>query len=161
MSSVNGTPLRLSWSTAGDSAARGGERGDAQRGDPVALLAQHFEAEAVKAEGLARLGNRARLVNDEAGHGRGFVVGQIPAHRAIELADGRRAVDHDRPVALLAHALHGDVVLVANVADDLLDDVFERDEPLHDAIFVDDQRGMGLSAQERLELVAQRRRIQG
>ena len=115
----------------------------------------------MKAEGLARLGDRARLVNHKAGHGRRFVIGQVPAHRAIELPDGRGAIDHHRPVAQLAHALHGEVVLIANVADDLLDDVFERNEPLHHAIFVDNKGGMGLSAQKRLELVAQRRRIQG
>src|SRR5580692_8366583 len=63
------------------------EWGDSERGDPIALLAQHFEAEAVKAEGLTRLGNRARLVNHEAGHRGGFVVRQIPAHRSIELTD--------------------------------------------------------------------------
>ena len=55
---------------------------------------------------------------------------------------------------MLAHALHGDVVLVVDVADDLLDDVLERDEAEHDAIFVDHQRRMGLAAQERLQLIA-------
>ena len=100
-------------------------------------------------------------MNHEAGHGRGFLVGQIPAHRAIELPDGRGAVNHDRPVAQFAHALHRDVVLIANIADDLLDDVFKRNQPLHDAVFVDDERRMGLSAQEGLELVAERRRFQG
>ena len=113
----------------------------------------------MKAEGLTRLGNRARLVNHEAGHRRGFVVRQIPAHRAIELTDRGGPIDHDRAVALFAHALHRDVVLIANIADDLLDDVFKRDQPLHDAVLVDDERRMGLSAQELLELVAQRRRF--
>src|SRR5271170_2125796 len=135
------------------------ERGDPQRGDPITLLAQHFEAEAVKAEGLARLRNRARLMNDEPRHRGGFVVGQIPTHRPIELADGRRAVDHDRTVPLLAHALHGHVVLVANIADDLLDDVLKRYQPLYDAVLVDDQRRVHLAAKERLQLVAKGRRL--
>jgi len=116
------------------------ERCDPQGGDPVALLAQNLEAEPVEAESLARLGDRARLMNDQAGHGRGFVVRQIPAHRPIELPDRRRAIDHDRAVPLLAHPQHGHVVLVANIADDLLDDVLERYQPLNDAILVDDQR---------------------
>ena len=38
------------------------------------LAAQHAEAEAVEGEGLARLGDRARLVNDEAGDRRRLVV---------------------------------------------------------------------------------------
>src|SRR5258708_36410298 len=83
----------------------------------------------------------------------------IPAQRAIELTDCRGSVDHDRAVALFAHALHRDVVLVANIANDLLDDVLERNQPLHDAVLVDDERRMGLSAQELLELVAQRGRL--
>ena len=134
-----------------------GKRGDSERGDPIALLAQHFEAEAMKAESLTRLGNRARLVNHEAGHRRGFVVRQIPADRAIELADRGGAIHHDRAVPLFAHPQHRNVVLIVNIADDLLDNVLKGDQPLHNAVLVDDERRMGLSAQELLELVAQRR----
>ena len=135
------------------------KRGDSERGDPIALLAQHFEPESVETESLARLRNRARLVDHKASHGRCFIVRQIPAHRAIELPDRGRAIDDDRPIALLAHAHHRDVVLVANIANDLLDNVFKCNQPLHDAVFVDDERGMGFSAQELLELVAQRGRL--
>ncbi len=113
----------------------------------------------MEGEGLPRLGDGAGLMDDEAGHGRRLLVGQAPAHRAIEVADRNRAFDDDRAVALLAHAEHGLVVLVANVADDLLDDVLERHQSLHDAVFVDDQRRMRAAAQERLQLVAQRRRF--
>src|ERR1700735_479944 len=135
------------------------ERRDSERSDPIALLAQYFEAEAMKAESLTRLRNRARLVNHKAGHRRGFVVRQVPAHRAIELPYGRRAVHHDRPVPLFAYSLHGDVVLIADIAHDLLDNVFKRNQPLHDAVLVDDERRMGLSAQKLLELVTQRGRL--
>ena len=100
-------------------------------------------------------------MDHKASDGRGLVVRQIPAHRPIELSNGRRAVDHNRPVALFANAQHSDVVLITNIANDLLDDVFKRDQSLHDAVFVDDERRMGLSAQEHLQLVAQRRRIRG
>ena len=50
----------------------------------------------------------------------------------------------------------GDVVLVGDVADDLLEDVLERHQPLDLAVFVDHQREMGLAPAERLELVGQR-----
>src|SRR3984957_2697451 len=100
-----------------------GKRGDPERGDPIALLAQHFETEAMKAEGLTRLGYRARLVNHEAGHSRGFVVGQIPANRSIELTDRGGSIDHDRAITLFAHAQHRNIVLIANIANNLLDDV--------------------------------------
>src|SRR5215470_18227217 len=42
-----------------------GKRRDLQRGDAIAMLARDPEAEAVEGEGLARLGDRARLVDDE------------------------------------------------------------------------------------------------
>ena len=50
----------------------------------------------------------------------------------------------------------GDVVLVGDVADDLLQDVLERDEPHHLAVFVDHQREVRLAAAERLELLGDR-----
>ena len=69
---------------------------------------------------------------------------------------GTVAVDDDRAVGLLPDALHGDVVLVGDVADDLLDDVLERHQALHLAIFVDDDGEMRLAPQEGVELVLQR-----
>ncbi len=108
----------------------------------------------MKAEGLTWLGNRARLVNHKARHRRGFVVWQIPAECAIDLTDRGGPIDHDRAVSLFAHALYRNVMLVAYIANDLLDDVLEGDQPLHDAVLVDDERRMGLAAQELLELIA-------
>ena len=70
------------------------QRRDAQRGDAVALAAQHAEAEAVEGEALARLGDRARLVDDEAGDRGRLVVGQVPVHRAVEVADRHRRRRH-------------------------------------------------------------------
>src|SRR5271166_1949251 len=115
------------------------KRRDPERGDPVALFAQHLKPETVEGEGLPRLGNGAGFMNDEAGDSRGLFVGQVPVHGAVEVTDRHRTVDDDGAVALLADALNGNVVLVANIADDLLDDVLERHQTLHHAIFVDDQ----------------------
>ena len=70
------------------------------------------------------------------------------------------ALDLDRAVGLRLDAARGlDVVLVGDVADDLLDDVLERDQPLQRAIFVDDQREMGAAAQELAHLLVERRRF--
>src|ERR1700746_1277494 len=63
------------------------QRRDAQRRDAVPVAAQHPKTEAVEGEGLAGLGDRARLVDDEPGDGRRFVVGQVPLQGAIEIAD--------------------------------------------------------------------------
>ena len=63
------------------------------------------------------------------------------------------------PSSCLRTPWASNVVLVLDVADDLLDDVLERHQAQHHAVFVDHQRRMGLAAQERLQLVAQRRRL--
>src|SRR5665213_1012185 len=52
-------------------------RHNAERGDAVALLAHHAEAEAVEGEALADVGDRARFVDDEAGDGGGLGVRQV------------------------------------------------------------------------------------
>jgi uncharacterized membrane protein YraQ (UPF0718 family) len=130
-------------------------RPDAQLGDPVLFALHDDEALAVEGEGLFLGGNGLRLVNDEAGDGRRLLVGQVPVERAVDVADRYRAVDDDRAVGLLAHALHVDIVLVGDVADNFLDDVLQRDEAFHLAIFVDDEGDMGLAAQKGIELVAQ------
>jgi len=57
-------------------------------------------------------------MDDQTGDSGRLLVRQIPVHDAVEVADGNRAVDIDRTIRLLAHARHGDVVLVGDVADD-------------------------------------------
>ena len=70
------------------------------------------------------------------------------------------ALDLDRAVGLRLDAGGRlDVVLVGDVADDLLDDVLERDEPLQRAVLVDDQREVGAPAQELAHLLVERRRF--
>src|SRR5262249_18274783 len=96
------------------------QRGDAQRRDAVPVATQHPKTEAVEGEGLAGLGDRPRLVDDEPGDGGRFVVGQVPFHGAVEIADWNAAVDVDRAIGLRPYARHRDVVLIRDVADDFL-----------------------------------------
>src|SRR3712207_8290830 len=49
------------------------QRGDPERRDPVARLAQHLEPEAVEGEDLTGIGDRLRLVDDEARDGGGLL----------------------------------------------------------------------------------------
>src|SRR3982074_3542060 len=65
-------------------------RHDTQRGDAVALAAQHAEAEAVESKTLAAFGNRARLVDYEAGDGGRLLIREMPVHRAVKVADRHR-----------------------------------------------------------------------
>src|SRR3546814_1392974 len=62
-------------------------------------------------------------------------------------------------VGLRPHAGDGQVVLVGDIADDLLQDVLQRHHALQAAVFVDDQREMLPARPERLELVEQAGRV--
>src|SRR5713226_9140013 len=132
------------------------DRDDSKRGDAVALAAEHAETEPVEGKTLAALRNRTGFVNDEACDRGCFLVRQIPVHRAIDVADRNRAIDHHRAVGLGADAGHHDILLVGNVADDLFQDILQRHHAFDFAVLVDHQREMRLAAAERLELFGDR-----
>ncbi len=83
-----------------------------------------------KANSWPLFGNGARFVDHQAGDGGGFLVGQVPVHRAVEIADRHRPSTITEPSGCGRTPCDGDVVLVADVADDLLEDVFQRHEAL-------------------------------
>ncbi len=72
----------------------------------------------------------------EARDSGGFLVGQAPVEFAVEVADRDASVDDERSVSLAAHSRHGDIVLVVDLADDFLDDVFQGHNALQVAVFV-------------------------
>src|SRR6516225_10513862 len=100
-----------------------GERSHAQGGDAVARPAQHLKTKAVEREALSGLWDRARFVNDDAGDRGRFVVGNIPIHRAVEIANWHTAIDIDRAVRKRPHARNRYVVLIADVANNFFNDV--------------------------------------
>ena len=107
----------------------------------------------MEGEGLPRFGNRPRLVNDESGNGGRLVVGQAPFHGAVEVPNGHAAVHVDGTVRLRPHARHCNIVLVGDVADDLLEDVFERHQAHHLAVLVDHEGEWRLAPAKCLELL--------
>src|SRR5262249_46425713 len=130
-----------------------GERSHAQGGDAIARPAQHLKTKAVEREALSRLRDRASFVNDDAGDRSRFVVGNIPIHRAVEIANWHTAIDIDRAVRKRPHARYRYIVLVADVADNLFNDVFERNQPFALPIFIETQRKWRLGVPERFELL--------
>src|SRR5215510_4016219 len=109
----------------------GADRPDSNGRDLVAAFAQNFKAVAIEGEGLARLGDGLRLVDDEASDRGGLIVRQRPVHLAVEIAYRHRAVDVDRAISLQANGHVLGVVLIGDLTDDLLKDVLERDQALH------------------------------
>jgi hypothetical protein len=98
-------------------------------------------------------------MDDQAGDSGRLVVGQIPVHDPIEIADRHSAIDVNRSVGLAPHARHGDIVFVGDVSDDLLKDVFQRHQTFDFAVFVHHKRKGRLAAAEGLELFRNRTRL--
>ena len=98
------------------------------------------EAQAVPLNRVALLGRAAEPAEDEA---RDRVV-VLLRHRLVELlvevVDRERAVDADAPLVELLDRLVRQVVLVLDLADDLLEEVLERDDAGDAAVLVHDDR---------------------
>ena len=72
----------------------------------------------MEGKALAGVWNGLGFVDHQACDGHRLFIGQIPVHRAIEVANWHRPIDIDRTIWLGAHALYGDVMLIHNIADD-------------------------------------------
>ena len=75
-----------------------------------------------------------------------------------DLVDVHLAAEHEPAVAFVDDRLGLDVVLVADLADDLLEQILDRHEARGAAVFVDDDRALRLLA---LELLQQLRHALG
>ena len=84
-------------------------------------------------------GGPAELAEDEAGDRVVVLLRQLGAELLVEVVDRERAVDADAVVVDPLDRLVGQVVLVLDLADDLLEQVLERDDPLDGAVLVDNE----------------------
>src|SRR5580698_1597056 len=132
----------------GDDLAR--QRCDTQCSDAVSGLAQDVKTKAVKGEALTRFRDRARFMNDDPGYRRRLIIRNIPVHRPVKITYRNRAIDVDRAIRQRPHARHGDIVLVGDVTDNLLYNIFQRDQALKLTIFVDNQSEWRLAVSESL-----------
>ena len=113
----------------------------------------------VKCVGLADFRDAPGFVQHQAGDGDGHVLRQAPAELAVEVVDRHVALADQAAVLALHDAALDGVVLVLDVAGDLLDDVLERDDAAQRAVLVDHDGEMLVPGAERLELVEQDRRF--
>ena len=115
-------------------------RGEPDPGDPPPVQLGDGEPPAQRHDALAHDGQPAELVDDEAGHRLVRTLGQLQAGAVLEVLEVEQAVDLDVAVEQRARGLLGDVVLVVDVADDLLDQVLEGDDAVGAAVLVDHDR---------------------
>ena len=98
------------------------------------------------------------LVDDEASDGVGFVVRQVPFGGPVQVAQGHCAVDEILPVFGFGHAMIGiGVKFIGDFTYDFFEDIFEGDQALQGAVFVNHERKMRTPAQELAHLFVQRR----
>ena len=89
-------------------------------------------------DAVARLGDLAELAHDQAGDGVVvLVVGQLDVGGVLDLVGAQQAGERPAAVAALADARAEAVVLVGDVADDLLDHVLEGHDPGVAAVLVE------------------------
>ena len=116
--------------------------------DPRALDVEHREAQAVGSDLVAGLRGPADQVEHVAGDGVVVLVLERRAELLVEVVDRERAVDPDRRLVDPLDRLVRQVELVLDLADDLLEQVLERDDALRRAVLVDDDRHVLVRAPE-------------
>ena len=110
----------------------------------------HDEREAGVGEAVSRLGNDAGEVRDEASEGLELALGEGEVERLRELAALEHGIDEHAAIGLLLERALGLVELVADVADDLAQNVFEGDAARASA-GVDEGRDVSDAASEAVD----------
>jgi hypothetical protein len=81
-------------------------------------------------------GDPSKPSDYESGYGLGSISGQVDAARTVNLRDRYLGVNDKRPTIRLGLC----VVLVANIAHQFLDEIFQRDHAHHVGIVRDDRQ---------------------
>src|SRR4026209_246528 len=115
-------------------------RGDAHRQHAAVVGLEHGDREASDAKDLPDQRDAVHGGEHEAGHRFIVAPGQLPLQRLVDLVEAGPARDS---IAAVGQALDGvriPVVLVADLADHLLDDVLHGDDAHRAAVFVHHHR---------------------
>src|SRR4029078_11533858 len=101
--------------------------------------AQDLELQAAEHEGLAATWQADEEVHRQPADRVEFLVAELAAEELVEFLDARLRLDRELALAFLANVeIVLDVVLIADVADDLLQHVLDGHQSGHAAILVDD-----------------------
>src|SRR5262245_38173789 len=112
--------------------------------DAAPLGVEHFDREAVDVELLPDVRDAADVVHQEATHGLEAFALDLDVEPLRHLVDVHLAAEDDAAVAFVDDRLRLDVVLVANLADDLLEQVLDGHQARRAAVLVDDDRDLRL-----------------
>src|SRR5690606_4813842 len=111
--------------------------GDLQQSYLAVVRVQHLEVEAVEGDGFTPLGKASEAFQDQAANGVELGVVQISVEEFVEFIDGGQDLDGElRGTQRLDPAFTVNVVLVLDLTDDLLQNVFDGHQARHATIFV-------------------------
>src|SRR4029079_2512638 len=111
---------------------------DTHAHDATALGLEHLDVETVEIELLPDHGHAAELRQQVAADRAEALARDVDAQPAVQLGDGDLPAEHEHAVPLVLDGLGLDVVLVPDLADDLLEQILNRNQAPGAAVFVDD-----------------------
>src|SRR5437667_1470021 len=127
------------------------QRSDSYACDAPPLQALDSEAVAVDIDGFTDVGHVAERVEDQSTNRIPVVRRQIRVEQLVEIAHRQPAVHAHRAIGECLVQWLFAVELVANIAYQFFEQVFDGDEPGGSTVFVDDNREMELSRLHQLE----------
>src|SRR5690606_38302351 len=126
--------------------------GNPQQMHAAAVGVEDAYTESIQLDNLVALGQMAEGVHDQAAEGVELLIGEVGIELLVELFDRRQALDQEVAGGqFLDVVLVVDIVLVLDVADDLLQYILDGDQTRHAAIFVDDDGHMVMGRAKFLE----------
>ena len=117
---------------------------DADFRDAPPLGVQHFDGQAVDVEALADRRHAAETREQVAADGLEALALDVDVEPLRDVVHVHLAAEDEPAVAFVDDRLGFDVVLVANLADDFLEQIFERHEARRAAVFIDDDGALRL-----------------
>src|SRR5690606_22971021 len=127
-------------------------RDDTQRVETAAVRTEHTKLDAVHDESLSTSRQSPEEVRREPADRVELIVAELRAEVVVELRDTRLTAYRELPLAFAANVeIFVRVVLIADVADDLLEHIFDRDEPGDAAVLIDDDRHVMMADAKLLE----------
>src|SRR5688500_8065445 len=120
-------------------------------GDAPPLDLEHLEDELVDFDDLANIRHPPKLRQQESADRLEALALDIHAQTFADFIDVHLAAERKDAIAFVGHRLALDVVLVADLADDFLEQILERDESRRAAVFIHDDGHLQLPTLHLLE----------
>src|SRR5688500_14371357 len=124
---------------------------DGHLGDAPALDLEYLEQQIADLDPFADVRHPSEVRQQEAADGFKAFALDFDAKAVADLVDVHFAAEHERSVTFVRHRLALDIVLVADLADDLFEELLDRDQSGGAAVFIHDNGHLHLPPLHLLE----------